>query len=144
MGKCILNKSKNPKKRSIFKNPKNRQFHQKWEKSWFFMFLTFLTFFTFFHFLAKSWKLSFQALFDEKWGPYSIYEGALDSSIETSDLCLNVNALAQSNLDLKVVVNLLLEGKTVTILEGNLVLNHSVDSNLDAISSSKVRMVKSS
>ena len=68
----------------------------------------------------------------------------MDSSIETSDLCLNVNALAQSNLDLKVVVNLLLEGKTVTILEGNLVLNHSVDSNLDAISSSKVRMVKSS
>ena len=68
----------------------------------------------------------------------------MDSSIETSDLCLNVNALAQSNLDLKVVVNLLLEGKTVTILEGNLVLNHSVDSDLDAISSSKVRMVKSS
>ena len=68
----------------------------------------------------------------------------MDSSIETSDLCLNVNALAQSNLDLKVVVNLLLEGKTVTILEGNLVLNHSVDSNLDAILSSKVRMVKSS
>ena len=46
------------------------------------------------------------------------------------------------NLDLKALINLLLEGKIDTILDVNLILNHSVDSTLDGILGPKVRRVK--